>query len=114
MTTQAVIERYFELSTSKDPRAVTDCFASVYRDRFARNPTWDEVAAMWASTGPASGLQISRIDVVRGCDRFSVSVTMPNQRVAPFFTVGPESGTPRIFETGTALVNEQTATTTCK
>ena len=115
MTTQAVIERYFELSTSKDPRAVSDCFAAPYREHFVRNPTWDEVITMWASAGPASGIQIMRVgDVVRGCDRYSVAVKMPNQSVAPFFTVGLESGTPRIFELGTALVNDQAATTTCK
>jgi len=115
MTTQAVIERYFELSTSKDPRAVSDCFAAPYREHFVKNPTWDEVTTMWASAGPAAGLQIRRMgDNGRGCDLFEVTVQMPNQRVAPFFSVGPEGGTPRIFEMGTALVNNQIATTTCK
>ena len=94
---------------------MSDCFATPYREHFVRNPTWDEVITMWASAGPASGIQIMRVgDVVRGCDRYSVAVKMPNQSVAPFFTVGLESGTPRIFELGTALVNDQAATTTCK
>jgi hypothetical protein len=115
MTTQAVIERYFELSTSKDPRAVSDCFAAPYREHFVMNPTWNEVTTMWASAGPATGLQIRRMgENGRGCDLFEVTVQMPNQRVAPFLTVGPEGGTPRIFEMGTALVNNQIATTTCK
>jgi hypothetical protein len=115
MTTQAVIERYFELSTSKDPRAVSDCFAAPYREHFVKNPTWDEVTTMWASAGPAAGLQIRRMgDNGRGCDLFEVTVQMPNQRVAPFFSVGPEGGTPRIFEMGSALVNNQIASTTCK
>ena len=70
---------------------------------------------MWASAGPAVGLQITRVgDPVRGCDRYAVAVKMPKEAVAPFFTVGPESGTPRIFELGTALVSDQAATTTCK
>jgi hypothetical protein len=120
MTPEAVIERYFELSTSKDPRAVSDCFAKPYREHFVRNPTWDEVTTMWASAGPAAGLVITYLDRVNGCDRFRVTAQMATYgtnnafSVAPFFTVGPEGGTPRIFETGTALVNTQSATTTCK
>lgn len=114
MTTEAVIERYFELSTSKDPRAVSDCFAASWRARFVTRPSWDEVATEWASAGPAAGLRITKSNTVNGCDRYGVAVQMPNRPVAPFFTVGPEGGTPRIFETGTALVNAQIATTTCR
>lgn len=111
MTTQAVIERYFELSTSEDPRAVSDCFAAPYREHLVRNPTWDEVATMWASAGPAAGLVITYLDTVNGCDRLRVTAQMATYgtnnafSVAPFFTVGPASGTPRIFELGTALAS---------
>jgi hypothetical protein len=120
MTTQAVIERYFELSTSKDPRAVSDCFAAIYREHFVRNPSWDEVTTMWASAGPAAGVGITYLDTVNGCDRFRVTAQMATYgtnsafSVPPFFTVGLEGSTPRIFETGTALVNTQSATTTCR
>lgn len=120
MPAQAVIERYFQLSTSKNAQAVIDCSAKVWRDKHNANPTFAESAASWPKAGPASGVVITFIDAVNGCDRFSVSAQMATYgtnnafSVPPFFTVGPEGGTPRIFETGTALVNTQIATTTCK
>jgi len=119
MTTRAVVERYFELSTSKDARAVSDCFAASWRARFVRNPSWDEVATQWASAGPATNLRITYGDTVKGCDRYEVAAQMATghpigQSGSEFLTVGPEGGTPRIFEMGTALVNPQLATTTCR
>ncbi|HVR88468.1 MAG TPA: hypothetical protein VHG53_02855 [Candidatus Limnocylindria bacterium] len=118
MTTQAVIERYFELSTSKDARAVSDCFAASWRARFVRNPSWDELATQWASAGPAVSLRITYGDTVNGCDRYGVAARMATgsigQSGSEFVTIGPEGGTPRIFETGTAVVNAQIATTTCR
>lgn len=120
MTTQAVILRYFELSTSKDPGAVSDCFAASWRARFARNPSWDEAAIQWASAGPATGVQITSADTVNGCDRYGVAAQMATYgtnnafSVPPFFTVGSEGGTPRIYETTTALVSAANATTICK
>ena len=118
MSTQAVIVRYFELSTSRDIAAVSDCFAPSWRAQFARNPTWDQAAAMWGSAGPASSLQIAYSDTVRGCDRYRVAAVMATgyligQSGSEFITIGPEGGTPRIFEITTALVNPQIATTTC-
>lgn len=121
-TTRQVIERYFALSTSNNAQAVIDCFAKVWRDKNNVNPTIAESATRWSQAGPASGLVITFIDAVNGCDRFGVSAQMATYgpahgnafTVTPFFTVGPEAGTPRIFEMGTALVNTQAATTTCK
>ena len=52
------------------------------------DPTFAESAARWSQAGPASGLVITFLDTVNGCDR--------------------------IFESGTGLVNQQLATTTCK
>lgn len=76
MTTQAVIERSFELSTSKDSRAVSDCFAASYRAHFVSNPSWDTVATQWASAGPTTGLRITYGDTVNGCDRYGVAAQM--------------------------------------
>lgn len=119
MTTEAVVQRYFALSTSKDPRAVSDCFAASWRARFVSNPSWDEVAAQWASAGPATSVEITTADRVNGCDRYRVVAKMATghpigQSGSEFITVGSEGGIPRIFEIGTALVSAQNATTTCK
>jgi len=119
MTTQAVIERYFELSTSKDAQAVGDCFAKSWRASFSGSPTWDDVARAWASAGPATGLRISYGGAANGCDRYGVAALMSSghpigQSGSEFITVGSEGGTPRIFEIGTAVVSAQFATTTCR
>ena len=120
MTTQTVIERYFALSTSNDAQAVIDCFAKVWRDMHNVDPTFAESAARWSQAGPTSGLVITFLDTVNGCDRYGVRAQMATYgtnnafSVAPFITVGPEAGVPRIFESGTGLVNQQLATTTCK
>ena len=118
-TTRQVIERYFALSTSNNAQPVIDCFAKVWRDKNDTNPTFAESASRWSQTGPASGLVITLIDTVKGCDRFRVTAQMATYgtnnafSVPPFFTVGPEAGRVRIFETSTGLVNQQAATTTC-
>lgn len=126
MTTQAVIERYFALSTSNNAQAVTDCFAQVWRERNATGVnvnTFANFAAAWSKAGPVTNVTITFIDTVNGCDRFGVGAQLANPfpnpsafvyQVPPFFTVGPEAGVPRIFETGTGLVNTQSVTTTCK
>jgi hypothetical protein len=122
MTTRAVIGRYFDLSTSGDVQAVSDCFAKAWRERNATGVNvnaFADGAALWSHAGPATAVIITLMDVVNGCDRFSVNAQMANApstafRVPSFFTVGRERGTSRIFETGTALVNAQSATTACK
>jgi len=125
MTTRAVIERYFELSTSGDAQAVSDCFAKEWRERNATGVNvnaFADGAALWSHAGPATAVTVTFVNAVNGCDRFSVSAQMPPDSFwmkgqtggKAFFTVGPEGGTPRIFEIGTGLVNAQLATTTCK
>ena len=118
-TTRQVVERYLALSTSDNAQAVIDCFAKVWRDKHDTNPTFAESAAFGSQAGPAANVDITYLDPVNGCDRFGVKATMATYANSPFsvprfFTVGPEAGAPRIFETGTALVNTQSATTTCK
>lgn len=118
-TTRQVIERYLALSTSNNPQAVTDCFAKVWRDKNDTNPSFADFAAIWSKSGPVTNVTITFGDTVNGCDRFGVNAQLPNPsagvyQVPPFFTVGPEAGRPRIFETGTALVNSSLATTRCQ
>lgn len=116
-TTRQVIERYFALSTSNNALAVIDCFAKVWRDT---HPTFADSAAFWSHAGPATDVVITFLDTVNGCDRFGVKAQMATFgtnnafSVAPFITIGPEAGVPRIFETGTGLVNAQSETITCK
>ena len=98
---------------------MSDCFAASYRAHFVSNPSWDAVATAWASAGPATGLRITYGDTVNGCDRYGVAAQMATgypigQSGSEFLTIGPEGGSPRIFEGGTALVNAQLATTTCR
>jgi hypothetical protein len=107
-TTRQVIERYLALSTSNDPQAVTDCFAKVRRDG----------AAAWSKAGPATNVTITFGDTVNGCDRFSVNAQLSNPssgvyQVPPFFSVGPEAGRMRIYETSTALTNAAATTLSC-
>lgn len=115
-TTRQVIERYFALSTSNNTQAVTDCFAKVWRDK--TGAAFTESAAQWSHSGPATGLVITFMDAVNGCDRFGVNAQMANPpnsatRVPPFFSVGAEAGRMRIYETSTALTNASSTTLRC-
>lgn len=117
-STRLVIERLFQLSTSGDARAVSDCYASPWR---ARDQNFADASARWVSAGPVMGLQIDLLDRAKGCDRFRVSADLANGgRVGwsgprlLFYAVGPEGATPRIFEVSTALVSSDLATTTCQ
>jgi hypothetical protein len=121
-TTRQVIERYLALSTSNNVQAVTDCFAKVWLDK-AGTPlpgnSFADFAASWSKAGPVTNVTITFGDTVNGCDRFGVGAQLANPsafvyQVPPFFTVGPEAGRPRIFETGSALLNQSLATTRCQ
>lgn len=120
--TRQVIERYFALSTSNNAQAVADCFAKVWRERNATGVnvnTFTDAAALWSHAGPATGLLITFLDAVNGCDRYGVAAKMTSgfpigQGGSEFITIGPEGGAPRIFEVTTGLVNTQAATTACK
>jgi hypothetical protein len=106
-TTRQVIERYLALSTSNSASAVSDCFAKAWRDKTS---SFADGAAVWSHSGPATGVGITLMDVVNGCDRFGVNAQMTNPpssafRVPPFFSVGAEAGRMRIYETSTALTN---------
>lgn len=117
-TTRAVIDRLFQLSTGGDARAVTDCYAALWR---VREPNFEDASARWATAGPVLSLQVDLLDTAGGCDRYRVSANLANgARVGwsgarlQFYAVGPEGATPRIFEVGTALVRADLATTTCR
>lgn len=114
-TTRQVVERLFDLSTSNDARAVSDCYARAYRDK---DPNFAESAALWSRQGPATDLVITLVDVVNGCDRYRVTARMPNNPFwssgQQFYWVGLESDRPRIFETGTGLVRADLAITRCQ
>jgi hypothetical protein len=57
------------------------------------------------------------VDTVNGCDRFSVTAQMPNNRFwtggQVFFSVGAEAGRMRIHESGSALLNASNTTLRC-
>ena len=126
-TTRQVVERYFTLSTSNNARAVTDCFAKAWRDKTATG--FADSAALWSHSGPANNLIVTPVDTVNGCDRFSVTAQMPNNRFwtggQVFFSVGfealnstqpagaPPPGRMRIYEAGTALLNASNTTLRC-
>ena len=122
MSTSAVIERYFDLSTRNDPQAVADCFAKEWRERNATGVNvnaFADAATRWSSAGPASDLVIRFLDAVNGCDRYAVSAKMASglpigQGGSEFIAIGADAGTPRIFEVTTALVNTTSATTACR
>jgi hypothetical protein len=125
-TTRQVIERYFGLSTSNNPQAVTDCFAQSWRDK---NQQYAAGTELWSHSGPANSLVVTPVDTVNGCDRFSVTAQMPNNRFwtggQMFFSVGFEAvnstqpygaaqpGRMRIYESGTALLNASNTTLRC-
>lgn len=109
-SSRGVLERYFVLSTSGDAAAVNDCFASVWR---ARNANFDDGAARWAVSGPATDLQIALLDRVLGCDRYSINARMPSGVFGFYALVGLDGDRQRIYETGTALVRPELATTRC-
>jgi hypothetical protein len=121
-STRQVIERYFSLSTSNSAQAVTDCFAKAWREKNATGVNvnaFADASALWSRAGPPTDLVITFLDAVNGCDRYFVAAKMASgfpigQGGSEFITIGPESGTPRIFEVTTGLVNAQSATTTCK
>jgi hypothetical protein len=102
-TTRQVVERLFALSTGNDARAVTDCYAQSYRDK---NPNFAASASDWSHQGPATDVVVTPLDVVNGCDRFKAEAKMPNNPFWPgqaYYTVGPEVGRPRIYDTGSGL-----------
>lgn len=116
-TPRQVLVRLFALSTSGDPKAASDCYAATYR----RSSSFDQAMAMWVQDGPATNVVIRFLDTVRGCDRFHATAQMSATSFwmrgqgggAQFFTVGPDLGGARIYETGTALVAPEYATTEC-
>lgn len=113
-TTRQVVERLFVLSTSNDARAVTDCFSQSYRDK---NANFAQFAGLWSREGPATNLVVTPVDTVNGCDRFRATAQMPNNPFwtsgQQFYSVGPEVGRPRIYDSGTALANAAATTTHC-
>lgn len=114
-TSAQVVDRYFQLSTSGNVVAITDCFALSWRTR----PSFPDGAQRWSTAGPPSDIVIRPLDRANGCDRLSVSAHLANASAvnwggSAFFTVGPESGRTRIYEITTALVAADQATTTCR
>ena len=105
MTTRAVIEKFFALSTQADPPATADCLAPSWRSQFDA-----QALKLWSEAGPATNLVIDQIDQVAGRDRFRVTVSLSNgttvgwqPRDTRFFSVVIDQGSPRIIEIATAL-----------
>lgn len=110
-----MIERYLALSTSNNAQAVSDCFAKVWRDKTS---TFADGAAAWSKSGPATNVSMTFVDAANGCDRFNMKAQMSNPpsgsfQVPPFFSVGPEGGRMRIYETSTALTSASATTLRC-
>jgi hypothetical protein len=120
-TTRQVIERYLALSTSNNPQAVLDCFATVWREKNATGVNvnnFADFAAAWSKAGPVTNVTIRFVDTVNGCDRFGVGAQLANPsavvyQVPPFFSVGPEAGRMRIYEESTGLPNASATTLHC-
>lgn len=113
-TTNDVVRRYFELSTSDDPAAVADCFVARWRGQ----PNFEDGARLWSRAGPVLRLEIKLIDRVRGCDRFDVQGELANRQSLGqsdqlFFVVGPDGNGLRIHETATGLASAERSQTTC-
>jgi hypothetical protein len=115
-TTRQVLDRYFSFTTSGDVAAVLDCFAKVYREQ--RDMEFS--ANRWVRAGPLASLSIRYLDTVNGCDRFAAQY----QFVTPdpgwpngfsiFYSVGPESGVARIFDSGTGLAAPEITRVSCQ
>ena len=116
-TSRQLLDRYFSLTTSGDVAAVLDCFAKGYGGPGA---DLEFSATRWASAGKLSSLAITYLDTVKGCDRFGAQFQFANadplfpSGFSIFYSVGPESGTMRIFDGGTGLVAPELATATCR
>jgi hypothetical protein len=117
-TTRVVLEHLFALTTSGDAQKVADCYARTYRDA---RPTFPAAAAAWASSGPATVGSVQLIDRVNDCDRFEVVAELARgesfgwqgrQRV--FYSVGLESGVPRVFDSGSALAAPEVSRVVCR
>jgi hypothetical protein len=110
-TTRAVVERYFALSGSGNVTAVRDCFAAAMK----RTPDFDTSTVAWAApSGTVTSFEIASTDTARGCDRYPVNWRTESAAFGAAFVVGPESGTPRIFEITQQLLRPELATTTCQ
>jgi hypothetical protein len=115
---RVVLEHLFELTTSGDARKVADCYARSYLDT---RPTFGAVANEWANAGPATVASIRLLDRVNECDRFEVIAELAHgdtvgwqgpQRV--FYSVGLDSGVPRVFDAGSALAAPDVTRVTCR
>lgn len=116
VTAPQLIERLFALSTSRDAGAVLDCYAESKRAEVG----FDDFAARWSTSGPASGVAIRFIDRVKGCDRFGTNATLAHGdsvgyfgEHSTFFSIGAEQGVLRIYDAGTALASAEATLITC-
>jgi hypothetical protein len=117
-SSKQVLEQLFALSTSGDWRKVADCYARSYQEGGAGFP---ERATRWAAAGPAALEHVLFVDRVNECDRFEVVAELANgapvgwqgrQRV--FYSVGLESGVPRVFDAGSALASREVTRVACR
>ena len=111
-----MLDRYFSLTTSGDISAALDCFAKVYREK----GDIEFSASRWVNAGTLSSLELRYLDTVNGCDRYGAQFQFatpdplfPNG-FSIFYSVGPESGTARIFDGGTGLAAPEYTTVFCR
>jgi hypothetical protein len=110
-TTRAVVQRYFELAGSGDAAAIRDCFAAPIR----QTADFDASMSRWADpANKMTSFDISFIDQAKGCDRYSVNFRGAAGANGAAYSVGPESGTPRIFNVTQQLPRPEFATVTCQ
>lgn len=117
-TTRVVIEHLFALTTSGDARKVADCYARAYRDARA---TFSATAEAWASVGPATVASLRLVDRVNECDRFEIVAELARGdsigwqgRQRAFYSVGLESGVPRVFDASAALAAPEVTRVACR
>lgn len=117
-SSQQVVEQLFVLSTSADWRKVADCYARAYQQN---RPGFADYAAGWAVAGPATLQSVHLVDRVNECDRFEVVAELANGdavawqgRQRSFYSVGLDSGVPRVFDAGSALAAPELTRVTCR
>ena len=76
--------------------------------RIATGVQASPTAVLWSREGPATNLVVTFLDAANGCDRFRVTGQMPNNPFwtsgQAFYSVRPEAGRPRIYDTGSATL----------
>lgn len=114
-TSRQLLDKYFSLAGTTDIAAVMDCFAVGYA-----GGEREGAARFWTGAGPISRTEVTLLDRVRGCDRYRTVFDFarpdpyfPNPWTI-FYSVGPDNGTMRIFDGGTALPTSERTSVICR